>query len=58
MEVIEAATTSGLKRLQNVLSNVTYSPSNRQAGDLIINNQLTLNTARICVKMFHCSVIW
>ena len=46
MEVTGVATTSFLKgRLQNVLSNATYSPSLRQAGTPMINIQSTLPTA-------------
>jgi hypothetical protein len=44
--------------LKNVLSNVTYSPNYGQGGAPMINIQSTLCTAPICVKMFHCSVIW
>jgi hypothetical protein len=46
------------RRQQNVLTNVTFSPSHRQTGTPTINIQSTLHTAPICVKMFHCSVIW
>ena len=46
------------RTLQNVLPNVTYSPSRRQAGAPTINIQSTLRTAPICVNMFHCTVIW
>ena len=45
-------------RLQNALSNVTYSSSHRQAGTTMINIQSALRTAPICVQMFHCGVIW
>ena len=46
-----AATTSYLKsRLSNVLSNVTYSPSHRQAGAPMINIQPTLRTATYLSK--------
>jgi hypothetical protein len=61
VEVTGAAAThtSCLKRrVYNILSNVTYWPSHRQAGAPTINIQSTLRTAPICVKMFHCSVIW
>ena len=43
-------------RLYNVLPNVTYSPSYRQAGAQTINIQSTLRTAPICVKM--CAVFF
>jgi len=46
MEVTAAIATPCLKRRSlNVLSNVTYSPSQCQAGARMINNQSTLRTA-------------
>ena len=46
MEVTAATTTSCLKRRSlNVLSNVTYSPSHRQAGARMINIPSILRTA-------------
>ena len=46
MDVAGAATTSYLKRkLWNVFSNITYSPSHRQTGAPTINIQSTLRTA-------------
>ena len=57
--VTVAAVTFCLSRiLQNVLPNVTYSPSHRQTGAPTINIQSTLRTAPVCVKAFHCSVFW
>jgi len=47
VEVTGAATNYCWKRrLYNFLSNVTYSPSHRQAGAPVINTQWTLRTAR------------
>jgi len=46
VEVNGVATNYCCKRsLYNVLSNVTYSPSHRQAGAPVINIQSTLRTA-------------
>jgi len=53
-----AAVSCMKRRLLNVLSTVTYSPTHRQAGAPTINIKSTLRTAPICVNMFHCSVIW
>jgi hypothetical protein len=53
-----AATASCYKRiLYNILSNVTYWSSHRQADAPTINIQSTRRTAPICVNMFHCTVI-
>jgi len=55
-ELIWAAATASCleRRLQNILSNVTYSPSQLQAGATVINIQ-SKHFARlpICIKMFH-----
>jgi hypothetical protein len=45
VEVTGAATTSSLKRRLKCLSNVSYSPSHRQAGTPMINILSTLRTA-------------
>ena len=46
MAVTGAAAASCFERtLQNILSNVTYSPGHRQAGGSTINIQSTLRTA-------------
>jgi hypothetical protein len=41
------------RRMQNVLCNVTYSPSYRQAGAPVNNVQSTIRTVPICVKIFQ-----
>ena len=54
-----AAVVSRLKRkMQNISSNVTYSPGHSQAGAPTINILSTLRKAPICVKMFRRSVFW
>ena len=54
-----AATSYCFERtFQNILSNVTYSLGHHQADTPMINIQLTFRTAPICVKIFHCSIIW
>jgi hypothetical protein len=54
---VDTATASFLKlTLQNILSEVTYSPNQHHAGAPTINIQTTLCTTPICVKMFDCSV--
>jgi len=40
------------------LSSVTYWPSDRQTVAPVMNIQSTIRTAAICVKKFHCCVIW
>jgi hypothetical protein len=52
-------TTSCLQRkLQNVLSNVTYSPNHRQAGAPMINIQSALRTAPDSWKNISLAVLF
>ena len=54
VEVTVIATTScSNRRLQNVLSNITYSPSHHQAAAPVIIIQSTFRTAPDLCKKFH-----
>jgi len=46
------------RRLQNVLSNVTYSPSHRQAGAPLLNIQSTLRTAPDLCKNVSLAILF
>jgi hypothetical protein len=59
MAVTGAAVTACLKRrLHNVLPNVTYSPSHRQAGTPVINTQSKLRTAPALCENVSLAVLF
>ena len=53
-----AATSCFERRLQNVLSNVTYSPNHRQASAPLINIQSTLRSASNLCKNVSLKVLY
>ena len=53
-----AATSCFERRLQNVLSNVTYSPNHRQASAPLINIQSTLRSASNLCKNVSLKVLF
>jgi len=58
LEVTEANTNSYSKILENVLSNVMYSPIHHPASTLMVNIQSTLQTAPYLCKNVSVAVLF